>query len=248
MTKSAMTKLDIDLFACRSDNFGVLLHDPESGATASIDAPEEGPILEALERRGWTLTHIFITHHHHDHTEAIAPLAARFKLDILGPANEADKIAGLTQTLKDGEHFSFAGHDVEVIETPGHTLGHICYHLADDKLLFSADTLFALGCGRVFEGTMDQMFKSVKKLGTLPDDTIVYFGHEYTQSNARFALTVEPDNAELVARAEEIAERREKGRFTAPTTIGLEKATNPFLRAEDAKEFAERRKGKDNFK
>ena len=243
-----MTKLDIDLFACRSDNFGVLIHDPESGATASIDAPEEGPILEALERRGWTLTHIFITHHHHDHTEAIAPLAARFKLEILGPAGEADKIAGLTQTLKDGEHFSFAGHDVEVIETPGHTLGHICYHLAEDKLLFSADTLFALGCGRVFEGTMEQMFQSVKKLGTLPDDTIVYFGHEYTQSNARFALTVEPENAELITRAEEIAELREKSRFTAPTTIGLEKATNPFLRAEDAKEFAERRKGKDNFK
>ena len=243
-----MTKLDIDLFPCRSDNFGVLIHDPESGATASIDAPEEGPILEALERRGWTLTHIFITHHHHDHTEAIAPLAARFKLEILGPASEADKIAGLTKTLKDGEHFSFAGHDVEVIETPGHTLGHICYHLAEDKLLFAADTLFALGCGRVFEGTMEQMFQSVQKLGTLPDDTIVYFGHEYTQSNARFALTVEPENAELVTRAEEIAELREKSRFTAPTTIGLEKATNPFLRAEDAKEFAERRKGKDNFK
>ena len=243
-----MTELDIDLFPCRSDNFGVLIHDPESGLTAAIDAPEEAAILEALERRGWQLTHLFITHHHGDHTEAIAPLVSRFKLEVLGPAGEAGKIAGLTRTLKDGEHFDFAGRSVEVIETPGHTLGHICYHLPDDKLLFAADTLFALGCGRVFEGTMEQMFTSLKKLGTLPDDTTVYFGHEYTLSNARYALTVEPENAALVARAEEIAELREKGRWTAPTTIGLEKATNPFLRAADAAEFAERRKGKDNFR
>jgi hydroxyacylglutathione hydrolase len=243
-----MTKLDIDLFPCLSDNFGVLIHDPESGATAAIDAPEEGPILEALERRGWNLTHIFITHHHHDHTAAIAALSGRFKLEVTGPASEASKISGLTKTLKDGEHFSFAGHDVAVIETPGHTLGHICYYLSGDKLLFAADTLFALGCGRVFEGTMEDMHASLQKLGKLPDDTVVYFGHEYTQSNARYALTVEPDNAALVARAEEIAALREKGRFTAPTTIAFEKETNPFLRAANAAEFAERRKGKDNFR
>ncbi|MCD2178375.1 hydroxyacylglutathione hydrolase [Rhizobium sp. C1] len=243
-----MTVLDIDLFACLSDNFGVLIHDPETGLTAAIDAPEEGPILEALERRGWTLSHIFITHHHPDHVGAIAPLAARFKLEVIGPEGEKDKIAGLTRTVADAERFEFAGRPVEVILTPGHTLGHICYHLPEDKLLFSADTLFALGCGRVFEGTMEQMHQSLQRLGALPDDTTVYFGHEYTQSNARYALTVEPENPALVARAEEIAELREKSRFTAPTTIALEKLTNPFLRAKSAEEFAEIRKGKDNFK
>lgn len=243
-----MTALDIDLFPCLSDNFGVLIHDPETGLTAAIDAPEEGPILEALERRGWTLSHIFITHHHHDHVGAIAPLSARFKLDVIGPEGEKEKFAGLTHTVEDGERFEFAGHPVEVILTPGHTLGHICYHLPEDKLLFAADTLFALGCGRVFEGTMEQMHNSLQRLSQLPDDTTVYFGHEYTLSNARYALTVEPENPALVARAEEISELRDKNRFTAPTTIALEKLTNPFLRAKDAAEFAEIRKGKDNFK
>jgi hydroxyacylglutathione hydrolase len=243
-----MTALDIDLFSCLSDNFGALIHDPATGLTAAIDAPEEGPILEALERRGWTLSHILITHHHHDHVGAIEPLASRFKLEVIGPDGEKDKIAGLTRTVKDGERFDFAGHPVDVILTPGHTLGHICYHLPEDKLLFAADTLFALGCGRVFEGTMEQMHASLQRLGQLPDDTIVYFGHEYTQSNARYALTVEPENPALIARAEEIAELREKNRFTAPTTIAIEKMTNPFLRARDAAEFATIRKGKDNFK
>ncbi|HZG29049.1 MAG TPA: hydroxyacylglutathione hydrolase [Ensifer sp.] len=243
-----MTELDIDLFPCLSDNFGVLMHDPETGLTAAIDAPEEDPILEALDRRGWTLSHLFITHHHADHTGAIAPLAARFKIEVIGPEGEKHKIGGLTRTVRDGERFEFAGRPVDVIETPGHTLGHICYHLPQDKLLFAADTLFALGCGRVFEGTMEQMHRSLQRLGQLPDETTVYFGHEYTQSNARYALTVEPENPALVARAEEIAELREKNRFTAPTTIGLEKTTNPFLRAKSAEEFAEIRKGKDNFK
>jgi hydroxyacylglutathione hydrolase len=243
-----MTELDIDLFSCLSDNFGVLIHDPDSGLTAAIDAPEEGPILEALARRGWTLSHIFVTHHHHDHVGAIAPLSARFKIEVIGPEAEKDKIDGLTKTVKDSETFKFAGRKVEVIETPGHTLGHVCYHLPEDKLLFAADTLFALGCGRVFEGTMAQMHASLQRLGELPDDTTVYFGHEYTLSNARYALTVEPENPALVARADEIAELREKNRFTAPTTIALEKMTNPFLRARDAAEFAEIRKGKDNFK
>lgn len=243
-----MTELEIDLFPCLSDNFGVLVHDPETGLTAAIDAPEEGPILEALERRGWTLSHILVTHHHADHTAAIAPLAARFKLEVIGPEGEKDKIGGLTSTVRDGERFDFSGRKVEVIETPGHTLGHICYYLPDDKLLFAADTLFALGCGRVFEGTMEQMHNSLQRLGALPDDTTIYFGHEYTQSNARYALTVEPENTALIARAEDIAALREKGRFTAPTTIGLEKATNPFLRAKDAATFAAIRTGKDNFR
>ncbi|CAN7296264.1 hydroxyacylglutathione hydrolase [Ensifer sp. ENS07] len=256
-----MAALELDLFLCRTDNFGVLIHDPESGLTASIDAPEEPPILEALERRGWTLTHILTTHHHGDHVAANDALKARFGAIIIGPFNEAAKIPGLDKTVRHGERFEFAGRNVEVIETPGHTAGHICFHFPQDKLLFAADTLFALGCGRLFEGTPATMWQSLSRLMALPDDTTVYFGHEYTLSNARFAVTVDPDNAELKARAAEIEEIRCDGGFTAPTTIGLEKRTNPFLRAadpgirahlglrdaDDAAVFAEIRKRKDNF-
>ena len=254
-----MTPLEIDLFPCRSDNFGVLLHDPVSGATASIDAPEEKPILDALARRGWTLTHILTTHHHGDHVEANLALKQRFGATITGPKREA--IPGIDRKVDEGDVFDFAGRRVEVIATPGHTLGHICFYLPEEKLLFAADTLFALGCGRVFEGTPAQMWGSLEKLAALPDETTVYFGHEYTLSNARFAKTVDPDNAALLARVAEIEALRAAGGFTAPTTIGLEKATNPFLRAGDpairrhlgmetagdAEVFAEIRGRKDRF-
>lgn len=256
-----MTPFDIELFGCRSDNFGVLLHDPGTGATASIDAPEEKPILDALARRGWTLTHILTTHHHTDHVEANQALKARFGAEIVGPARERDRIPGIDRAVDDGDRFDFAGHAVEVIWTPGHTAGHVCYHLPGEGLLFAADTLFALGCGRLFEGTPAQMWQSLSRLAALPDDTRVYFGHEYTLSNARFALTVDPDNAALIARAGEIERARAAGRFTAPTTIGIEKRTNPFLRpadpgirkvlgmpnATDAEVFAEIRARKDRF-
>jgi len=254
-----MTPLEIDLFPCRSDNFGVLLHDPVSGATASIDAPEEKPILDALARRGWTLTHILTTHHHGDHVEANLALKQRFGATITGPKRET--IPGIDRKVDEGDVFEFAGRRVEVIATPGHTLGHICFYLPEEKLLFAADTLFALGCGRVFEGTPAQMWGSLEKLAALPDETTVYFGHEYTLSNARFAKTVDPDNAALLARVAEIEALRAAGGFTAPTTIGLEKATNPFLRAgdpairrhlgmetaSDAEVFAEIRGRKDRF-
>lgn len=254
-----MTPLEIDLFPCRSDNFGVLLHDPVSGATASIDAPEEKPILDALARRGWTLTHILTTHHHGDHVEANPALKQRFGATIIGPKRET--IPGIDRKVDEGDVFDFAGRRVEVIATPGHTLGHICFYLPEEKLLFAADTLFALGCGRVFEGTPAQMWGSLEKLAALPDETTVYFGHEYTLSNARFAKTIDPDNAALLARVAEIEALRAAGGFTAPTTIGLEKATNPFLRAgdpairrhlgmetaSDAEVFAEIRGRKDRF-
>lgn len=256
-----MAALEIELFPCRSDNFGVLLHDPASGRTASIDAPEEAPILAALERRGWTLTDIFTTHHHQDHVEANLALKKRFRVRISGPKNEAGEIPGIDDAYGDGDSFSFAGHRVEVIETPGHTAGHICYYLPEDKLLLSADTLFALGCGRLFERPAKDMWQSLSKLKALPDDTTVYFGHEYTLANARFAVTVDPDNAALAARARDIEALRAEGKVTAPTTIGLEKATNPFLRpndaairthlgmrdAEDWEVFAEIRGRKDRF-
>lgn len=256
-----MTELAIELFRCRSDNYGVLMHDPVSGRTASIDAPEEALILAALERRGWHLTDIFTTHHHPDHVEANLALKAAFGITITGPVNEKDRIPGIDRTVGDGDRFDFAGHPVDVIETPGHTAGHVCYHLPQDGLLFSADTLFALGCGRLFERPAREMWSSLSKLAALPDDTKVYFGHEYSLSNARFALTIEPGNPALVDRAAAIESAVSQGIFTAPTTIGLEKATSPFLRpqsdeirtrlgmetAEDWEVFAEVRARKDRF-
>ena len=256
-----MKPLEIEVFQCRSDNYGVLVHDPEAGLTASIDAPEEEPILDALSRRGWTLTHILTTHHHTDHVEANLGLKGRFELEIIGPINEAVAIPGLDRSVEDGDEFEFGGHTVCVIETPGHTAGHVCYYFPDDNVLFAADTLFALGCGRLFERPAADMWHSLQKLSALPDETAVYFGHEYTLSNARFALTIDPDNARLQERVREIEATRAANRFTIPTTIGLEKETNPFLRATDPavrrnllmesksneEVFAEIRKRKDSF-
>jgi hydroxyacylglutathione hydrolase len=256
-----MARLDVEIFIVRKDNFAVLIHDAASGRTASIDALDEQPILDALARRGWTLTDIFTTHHHHDHVEANLDLKARFGLTITGPAKEADKIPGIDIRVGDGDRFDFAGHPVEVIETPGHTAGHICYYLPEDRMLFAADTLFALGCGRLFERPAQDMWTSLSKLLKLPDDTDVYFGHEYTLSNGRFALTVDPDSAALRDRVREIEALLAAGGHTAPTTLGLERHTNPFLRpddpgirrhlgmekAEDWEVFAEIRARKDKF-
>lgn len=256
-----MKPLEIEVFLCRSDNFGVLIHCEESGVTASIDAPELAPILAAARRRGWSITHILTTHHHGDHVEANLALKEHFGCEIIGPRNEAVAIPGLDRAVGDGDSFNFGLRSVQVIETPGHTAGHVCYHLPDSKILFAADTLFALGCGRLFERPAFDMWHSLQKLAALPDETAVYFGHEYTLSNARFALTIDPDNARLVSRAAAIEEKRQRGEFTIPTTIGLEKETNPFLRAADPairrnllmegrtneEVFAEIRKRKDHF-
>lgn len=256
-----MAEIKIEQFPCREDNFGVLVHDPKTGATASIDAPEEAPIVDVLESKGWGLNHIFVTHHHFDHVEAIPALKERYGANVFGPASEAGKIPGIDETLSDGDRFHFGDLRVEVIETPGHTLGHICYYMPEAGVLFAADTLFALGCGRLLEGTAEQMHASLQRLAALPDDTIVYCGHEYTASNAAFAVTVDPQNAALERRAEEVARLRDAGMATLPTTIGLEKATNPFLRpadagirahlgmaeASDAEVFTEIRRRKDSF-
>lgn len=256
-----MARLDVEVFIVRKDNFAVLIHDAASGRTASIDALEEQPILDVLARRGWTLTDIFTTHHHGDHVEANLALKQRFGLTITGPVNEADKIPGIDIRVGDGDRFDFAGHPVEVIETPGHTAGHICYYLPEDRMLFAADTLFALGCGRLFERPAQDMWASLSKLLKLPDDTDVYFGHEYTLSNGRFALTVDPDSKALSDRVKEIEALLAAGGHTAPTTLGLERHTNPFLRpddpgirrhlgmekAEDWQVFAEIRARKDKF-
>lgn len=224
----------IDQFMCRTDNFGVLLHDPESRETVLIDAPAEAPILDAVKRTGWMPTRIWTTHHHPDHVEANLALKERFGLRITGPRAEADRIPGLDEGVDDGQQFTFGGEQVRIVETPGHTAGHICFHMPGSGLLFAGDTLFAMGCGRVFEKPYPVMHESLSRLASLPPETTIYCGHEYTQANARFALTVDPENTALRKRAAEVDALRAEHKPTLPTTIAAELETNPFLRCGDA--------------
>ena len=253
--------VEIEQFMCRSDNFGVLMRDPETGAVALVDAPEEAPILAAIERTGWTPGLLLITHHHADHVEANLALKKRFGLRIVGPEAEKAKIPGIDETVGEGSAVAFGNEPVEVIETPGHTAGHVSYYLPRSGVAFTADTLFALGCGRLFEAPAPVMYDSLRKLAALPPETVIYCGHEYTLANARFALSVDPENGALRERASKIEGLRTENKPTLPTTIGEELATNPFLRwgdpairrhlgmerASDAEVFAEIRKRKDNF-
>jgi hydroxyacylglutathione hydrolase len=220
------------LFPCLSDNFGVLLHDPESGATAAIDAPEAAAVEAALAKTGWRLTDILVTHHHGDHTAGIAELKAHHHCRVVAPRNEAARIAHVDETVGEGDAVKVGALTGKVIETPGHTAGHISYFFPADQLAFVGDTLFSIGCGRVIEGNPEMMWQSLLKLRALPDDTKFYCGHEYTQANIRFAKTIEPDNKALAARAEEVAGLLAAGKPTIPATIGAEKADNPFLRAD----------------
>jgi hydroxyacylglutathione hydrolase len=252
----------IEQFTCRTDNFGVLVHDPASGLTAAIDAPEEAPIRARLAAKGWRLGHVFTTHHHGDHVAANAGLKADFGCTITGPAKEADRIPGIDARVAGGDTVMFGDIEIRVIDTPGHTLGHVSYWLPGEGVAFTADTLFAMGCGRVFEGTPAMMHASLERLRALPDETVIYCGHEYTETNARFALTVDPDNPDLRRRADEVKRLRAAGQATLPTTIALEKATNPYFRVDDpairrllgmeqasaAEVFAEIRARKDAFK
>ena len=226
--------LQVHQFICLSDNFGLLAHDPETGATAAIDSPDGEAVLKALDEKGWTLTDILVTHHHADHIQGIPALKARFpKARIVGAKADEKRIPGIAQTVVEGDEISVGKAVARVIETPGHTAGHIVYHFADDDVLFAGDTLFSLGCGRVFETPMNVMYHSLMKLAALPEETQLYCGHEYTLSNARFALTVDPENALLKERAERVAQLRAANKFTLPSTLALELATNPFLRSED---------------
>ncbi len=225
-----MATLDIHQFPCLSDNYGVLIHDAGAGLTASIDAPNAATVAAALKEKGWKLTHILATHHHGDHTDGNAALKAETRCTIIGPRNEAAKIPGIDKQVGEGDTFTFGAHEVRVLDTPGHTAGHITYVFPTAKVAFAGDTLFAIGCGRVIEGNAQMMWQSLQKLMALPKDTTVYCGHEYTQSNAKFALTIEPDNAALQKRAKEVDQLRAAGKPTLPTTIGVELETNPFLR------------------
>jgi len=220
------------LFRCLQDNFGVLVHDPASGATAAIDAPEAAPVEAALRETGWRLTDILVTHHHADHTGGIAELKARHRCRVTAPRNEAARIPDVDATVSEGDRVSVGKLTARVIETPGHTAGHISYVFDADRLAFVGDTLFSIGCGRVIEGTPEMMWNSLLKLRALPDDTDIFCGHEYTMANIRFALTIEPDNEDLRARAEEAKREVAAGRATIPTTIGEEKRANVFLRAD----------------
>ena len=220
-------------FLCLKDNYGVLVHDSGTGATAAIDAPDADAVIAAAAAQGWELTDLLITHHHADHTQGIPGLRARFpKLKVVGPAKEAARISGLDVQLSEGDYAHVGRLEAKVLETPGHTAGHITFLFEEDEIAFAGDTLFALGCGRVFETPLSVMWDSLSKLAALPGETVVYCGHEYTESNARFALTIEPDNAVLKNRVEEITRLRAAGQPTVPTTIAIELATNPFLRAE----------------
>ncbi len=250
-------------FICLKDNFGVLVHDSGSGATAAIDAPDADTIIAAAAEKGWELTDLLLTHHHADHIQGVPGLKARFpRLRIAGPAKEAARIGALDVPLAEGDYARVGEIAAHVIETPGHTAGHICYWFAEDEIAFCGDTLFALGCGRVFETPLGVMWDSLNKLAErLPGEAEIYCGHEYTQANARFAVTIEPDNSVLKNRVEEINRLRAAGQATLPTTMVLELAINPFLRAEQpevqaalgmvgadpAAVFAELRTRKDRF-
>jgi hydroxyacylglutathione hydrolase len=220
------------LFPCLKDNFGVLLHDQETGATAAIDAPEAAAVETALQKTGWKLTDILVTHHHADHTAGIGDLKAHHKCRVVAPRNEAQRIAHVDETVGEGDTVKVGSLTGHVIETPGHTAGHISYFLPADKLAFVGDTLFSIGCGRVIEGNPEMMWQSLLKLRALPDDTKFYCGHEYTDANIRFAKTIEPANKALAARAQQVKELLGAGKPTIPATIGAEKAENPFLRAD----------------
>jgi hydroxyacylglutathione hydrolase len=228
-----------------SDNYVWLVHDAVSGETVVIDPAVAEPVLAAAAERGWTIGQIWNTHWHGDHVGGNAAIKAATGCTITGPAAEAEKIGTLDRTVGEGDWVRIGTHVATVMEVPAHTAGHIAYHLADAHIVFVGDTLFAMGCGRLFEGTAAQMFANMARLGALPDDTMVYCAHEYTLSNGRFALGVEPENAALAARVAAVDAARARGEATVPTTIGQERATNIFMRARDVDQLAERRAAKD---
>jgi len=252
---------EIVLVPALSDNYVYLLNDPETGVTAVVDPGEAAPVIAALEARGWKLSHILNTHHHADHIDGNEELKAKYGVPLIGPKAEAARIPGMDLTVAEGDTIDVGGHQAQVFDTPGHTTGHISLYFAEDKALFAGDTLFALGCGRMFEGTPAQFWESLSKLKKLPADTRIYCGHEYTMSNAKYALSVDGDNAKLQARMTQIEELRAADKPTIPSTIGEELETNPFLRCDDpaiaaavgkagadpVEVFAAVRTGKDNF-
>lgn len=238
--------LSVHLFPCLNDNYGLLVRDEATGRTAAVDTPDAGRIQAEAARRGWAVDLILNTHWHPDHTGGNAALKAAAGCEILGP-EEVARAAPLDRVLADGDVVELGETRLEVRHAPGHTLGHVVFHAPDARMAFVGDVIFALGCGRLFEGTPEQMFASLSMIAAWPDDTILWCAHEYTEANARFALSLD-DRPRMLAHAETVFERRARGEPTVPTTVGVEKAFNPFLRARDAADFAARRAAKDEFR
>ncbi|MFP4043446.1 MAG: hydroxyacylglutathione hydrolase [Rhodosalinus sp.] len=253
--------LEIVTVHCLSDNYAFLAHDPETGRTAVVDVPEASPILAALDDRGWSADVVLLTHHHADHVQGLDAIRARFAPRVVGAAQDAHRLPPLDQQVREGDTVEIGSEQGTVIEVPGHTVGHIAFHFPESRAAFTADSLMALGCGRVFEGTMEQMWQSLSKLAALPPETLICSGHEYTLANGNFARSVEPGNRRLISRIEESKKARAEGRPTVPSALSLELETNPFLRpdspeirsnvglpdASAAEVFAALRARKDNF-
>lgn len=227
--------LKILTIPCLSDNYAFIAHDPESGETALVDVPEAAPILAVLNERGWTLSHVLLTHHHADHVQGLDEILAVQPAKVVGAAADAHRLPPLDIAVAEGDTVQVGGEAGHVLDVSGHTVGHIAFHFPESNAVFTADSLMALGCGRLFEGTAEQMWTSLGKLAALPTETVVYSGHEYTQANGAFAATVDPDNPDLAARIKDIANARARSEPTVPSLLSLELATNPFLRATDPK-------------
>jgi len=253
--------LDVITVPCLSDNYAFVIGNAHTGEAAVVDVPEAGPINAVLSDKGWTLTTVLLTHHHWDHVDGLGDLTGADTATIIGASADTHRLPALTTAVADGDTFDLLGETVQVLDVSGHTVGHIAFYIPSIAHVFTADSLMALGCGRLFEGTPAQMWDSLSKLRALPDNTTVCSGHEYTQANAAFALTIDPDNKRLTSRAADITTARNAGQPTVPSSLLLEKQTNPFLRADDpairahlgmqnaddAEVFAEIRKRKDNF-